>query len=232
MKVFAISDLHLSENQPKPMDIFGDNWDGYFDVIKQDWQEKVSDDDIVLIPGDISWAMNLTDALADLNLIGALKGKKVILRGNHDYWWSSISKVRTSLPSNMFAIQNDALKFHNVVICGSRGWTVPNSKEFTDEDEKIYNREAMRLKMSFEAAGKIRDNADKLICIMHYPPFNVNRQDNEFTKIIVTYSPDAVVYGHLHGKDVRADLKINLFGTKLYLTSTDLIKHRLVEIEI
>ena len=149
MKVYAISDLHLSINNPKPMDIFGENWDNYVDLIVKNWNRKVKENDIVLIAGDISWAMKFEDVLNDLDYISKLKGKKVLLKGNHDYWWHSISNLRNALPANMYAIQNDAIKIDNIVICGSRGWIAPEDNKFkSDEDEKLYKRELIRMELS------------------------------------------------------------------------------------
>jgi len=230
MKIFAISDLHLSTVDPKPMDIFGGNWDDYWQKIEQDWQQKVSDDDIVLIPGDTSWAMHISDALPDLQLISKLKGKKVLLRGNHDYWWNTIGKVRDSLPEGMYAVQNDCLRFGKYLICGSRGWTCPDKGELNEQDKKIYFREAERLKLSFEQMSKMRQDGDVVVCMMHFPPFNVRREDSEYTKLLIRYNVDTVVYGHLHGKDCRADLIVEKFGIKFYLTSTDLVQHQLTQI--
>lgn len=232
MKIFAISDLHLSTVEPKPMDIFGGNWDDYWQKIECDWQQKVSDDDIVLIPGDTSWAMRMCDAMPDLEMIAKLKGKKVLLRGNHDYWWNTIGKVRGALPEGMFAIQNDCIRFDNLLICGSRGWTCPDRGTLDEQDQKIYLREAERIKLSFEQMAKMRQEGDKVVCMMHFPPFNVRREDSEYTKLIIKYDIDAVVYGHLHGKDCRADLVVEKFGTKFYLTSTDLVGHKLTEINL
>ena len=232
MKVYAISDLHLSSAQVKPMEIFGCCWENYWELIESDWRKKVAPDDIVLIPGDISWAMRLEDALPDIKQFSALNGKKIILRGNHDYWWAAISKVRAALPQNTYALQNDCFKFGNVIVCGSRCWTCPGSTGFDEkEDRRIYEREVLRLEMSFAAAAKLREKGDKLICMTHFPPFNVNREDSGFTKLIASNNADAVVYGHLHGKDARADLVLNKFGTTFYLASTDLTGHKLVEIK-
>ena len=159
MKIWAISDLHLSFGANKPMDVFGGNWENYLDKIKEDWADKVSDDDIVLIAGDISWAMKLEETKADFEFLGALKGKKIIIRGNHDYWWASISNVRSVLPANVFAIQNDAIKFDDVIICGTRGWTVPENDFETAQDEKIYKRELIRLELTLKSAKKLQKNA-------------------------------------------------------------------------
>ena len=230
MKFFAISDLHISTNTNKPMDVFGGNWVGYMDKIRADWQEKVSDDDLVLIGGDISWAMNIEDAQKDLQTLKDLKGKKILIKGNHDYWWSGIGKVRDILPENFYALQNDCLKFGNVVICGSRCWSVPGSPDFKDQDMKIYLRETERLKLSLSAASKLRNEGDKLIALIHYPPFNVRREPTLFTDIFENNGVDSVVYGHLHGKSVRSDKLVVKNGVKYYLTSCDQVDNKLTEI--
>ncbi len=230
MKIFAISDLHISTNTNKPMEIFGGNWVGYMEKIKADWQEKVTDDDLVLIGGDLSWAMDIDDAKSDLETISELKGKKIIIKGNHDYWWSGIGKVRDILPENFFALQNDALRFDGVVICGSRCWSVPGSPDFTEQDKKIYLRETERLKLSLASANKLKQEGDKLIALVHFPPFNVRREDNEYTKIFEQFGVDAVIYGHLHGKSVRADKLVEKNRIKYYLTSCDQVDNKLTEV--
>ncbi len=205
MRIFAIADPHLSKASPKPMDIFGGNWEGHPEIFFTKWQEIVQEDDLVLIPGDISWAMNLSEALLDLQDIAALKGQKVLLRGNHDYWWNSIGKVRKVLPEGIYALQNDALRFagkeRGVVIAGARGWVCPNDVEFTEQDQKIYLREVERLKLSLKAAEKLRQAGDKLVVMLHYPPTNAGLEPSKFTEIIQVTAPDALAFGHLHGKD-------------------------------
>ncbi len=230
MKIYAISDLHISTNTNKPMDIFGGNWVGYLDKIRLDWQEKVSDDDLVLIGGDISWAMDIDEAKKDLESISDLKGKKIIIKGNHDYWWSGIGKVRDILPPNFFALQNDSFRIGNVVICGSRCWSVPGSPDFKEQDRKIYLRETERLKLSLKSAEKTLIEGDKLIALVHYPPFNVKRENSAYTDIFEEYKVNAVVYGHLHGKTVRADKFLIKNGIKYYLTSCDQTENKLTEI--
>ena len=231
MKVFAISDLHLSINSNKPMDIFGPVWENYLDKIEQSWNKLVSDDDVVLISGDISWAMKLNDAIPDLNYISQFKGKKIILRGNHDYWWSSISGVRSVLKPNMFAIQNDAIKIGDTIFCGTRGWTVPETTHKTPDDEKIYNREVIRLGLSLQDAKRLQQNNEKIIVMMHYPPFNSKMEDNEFTNLIEQYGVKTVVYGHLHSYDKKQKLIVYKNNVKYYLTSCDLIGNELIEIK-
>lgn len=230
MKIWAISDLHISTRNDKPMDVFGGNWVGYLDKIFADWQNKVEDDDLVLIGGDISWAMTIDEAQSDVALFAPLKGKKIIIKGNHDYWWSGIGKVRDMLPEGVFALQNDAIKFENVVICGSRCWSVPGAPDYSAHDEKIYLRETERLKLSLSQAKKLVGEGDKLVALIHYPPFNVRREDTLFTKIFEEYGVNAVIYGHLHGKNVRADKLVTKNGIKYYLTSCDQVNNELTEI--
>ncbi|MBO7345222.1 MAG: metallophosphoesterase [Clostridia bacterium] len=230
MKIYAISDLHISTSTNKPMDVFGGNWVGYLESIHTDWKQKVAEDDIVLIGGDISWAMNIEDAERDIATLKGLKGKKVLIKGNHDYWWSGIGKVRDMLPDGFYALQNDSIRFDGVVICGSRCWSVPGSPDFTEQDKKIYLRETERLKLSLASANKIRQVGDKLIALIHYPPFNVHRESNAFTELFENNGVDSVVYGHLHGKNVRADKLVIKNGVKYYLTSCDQVENKLTEI--
>ena len=231
MKIFAISDLHLSINSNKPMDVFGPVWDGYLDKIKQSWNQ-VEEDDIVLIAGDHSWAMKLPDAIPDLDYIAGLgKGHKVIIKGNHDYWWSSISVLRKELPHKMYALQNDAVKIGDYVFCGSRGWTVPELTHKTLDDEKIYNREIIRLELSLQDAKRLQTNNEEIIVLMHYPPFNSKLEDSGFTALFEKYGITKVVYGHLHSYDKKQQLITIKNGVKYYLTSCDLIANELIQIK-
>ena len=227
MKIYAISDLHISTTTNKPMDVFGTKWVGYLDKIKEDWQNKVTQEDLVLIAGDLSWAMKLEDAVLDLQTIASLKGKKIIIRGNHDYWWSGIGKVRKALPESIFALQNDCVKFGNFIICGSRGWTLEDNSE---QDKKLVAREVERFRLTLKDAQKHRQEGDKVICMIHYPPFNNQRENSPFTELFEEYKVDAVVYGHLHGKDCKADLKYCKNGIEYFLTSCDLLDNKLINI--
>ncbi len=232
MKVFAIGDLHLSVNNPKPMDIFGPQWEGYVDKIFDDWKQRVSNDDIVLLPGDFSWAMRLEETKKDFDLLKNLPGKKIMIRGNHDYWWSSISAVRKILPQNFFAIQNDAFVFGDFIVCGTRGWTVPEpNSEMTQENEKIFKREVIRLELTLQAAKKLQTNGQKIICMLHYPPCNFHRQESELTNLIEKYGVSVVVFGHLHGFK-KAITKFEMNGVDYYLTSCDIVENKLVEIDV
>lgn len=232
MKVFAISDLHLSINSPKPMDIFGPIWEGYLDTIEKDWNEKVSDDDIVLISGDISWALRLHEAKPDLDYLCALKGHKFILKGNHDYWWNAISEVRRNLTNNTYAIQNDAIKIGNVIVCGSRGWSVPEDGFKDPQDEKIYKRELIRMELSLRSMAVLRESGDRVIVMTHFPPFNYRMEDNEMLSLFEKYNVDVVVFGHLHSYDKKQKMYFEKNGIKYYLTSCDLLNNKLVKIDI
>ncbi|MBR6788609.1 MAG: metallophosphoesterase [Clostridia bacterium] len=231
MSVFAISDLHLSINNSKPMNIFGPVWDGYLENIEKSWAENVTENDVVLLAGDLSWAMTLDEASADISYLNRFIGNKVLIKGNHDYWWKSISAVRSVLPENTYAVQNDSIKIGNKVICGSRLWATPEqNKHFTPEDKKIYDREVIRLKMSLDSAKKIMQDGDELYVMTHYPPFNSTFKPTPFTNVIKEYSPTAVVYGHLHGHGSRAEREVVIDGIKYFLTSCDLIGNKLVKI--
>ena len=230
MKVFAISDLHISFTTDKPMDIFGYKWRDHLERIEKDWAEKVSDDDIVLLAGDHSWAMDLSDAIIDLQYIFNKKGKKVLIKGNHDLWWQGITKFRNLLPSGTYALQNDSVKFGNVIFCGSRGWAVEGSPDYSEHDKHIYLREVERFKLALNHASKIREEGDKLVCLIHYPPFNVRLENSLFTELFESFKVDKVVYGHLHGKDSKVYPKIVKNGIEYILASCDLVDNKLVEV--
>jgi predicted phosphohydrolase len=217
MRVFAIADPHLSRADPKPMDIFGAGWKGHPTAFFDGWRAVVGEDDLVLIPGDLSWALRFEDALMDLADISALPGRKVILRGNHDYWWPSISKLRAALPEGMFAIQNDALAIGELVIAGTRGWLCPGSPGFTEQDQKIYLRELERLKLSLRAAERL--SYKRLVVMLHFPPTNFKLEPSGFTELLQEVVPAAVVFGHVHGESWErfADLP----GVTMYYVAAD-----------
>ncbi len=232
MNVFAVSDLHLPGGKNKPMDIFGGNWSGHLDKIRRDWERRVSEEDIVLIAGDISWAMILEEALPDLAALSDLPGRKVFIRGNHDYWWSGITALRNSAPDEKYIfLQNDCVRLDGLVICGSRGWTCPGSVDFADTDEKIYRREAERFRLAFACVKKVRQAGDKLLCMSHFPPFNMRREDSLFTQLFEENSVDCVVYGHLHQNAGAYPLICERAGIRYYLTSCDLLGFQLAHID-
>lgn len=232
MKIFAISDLHLCLSGAKPMDIFGASWENYLDEIKNDWNSKVSNEDIVLMSGDLSWALKLEEATKDLEYLNSLFGQKLIIRGNHDYWWKSISALRAELPSNIYPLQNDAIKINNFIIAGTRGWAVPErNKPYSEQDQKLYSREQIRLDLSLRSAEALKTSPnDKIICMIHFPPFNSNFDESEFTKLFEKYNVNTVVYGHLHGKQSRSVNHTNINGIDYFLTSCDKLNNKLIQI--
>ena len=231
MKIYSISDLHLDINNTKPMDIFGPVWYDHLDKIFEDWNQKVTNEDVVILAGDYSWAMKLEEVQNDFNLLTKLNGKKLLIRGNHDYWWSSLSKVRAVLPENVYALQNDAVKIGEYIFCGNRGWLIPEGKFNTEENQKIYAREIIRLELSLKSAKKLQTNNEKIIFITHYPPFNNKIESSEYTKMLEEYGVYKVVFGHLHGYVNPKMIYNEINGIKYYLTSCDAVKNKLVEIE-
>lgn len=221
MSIFAIGDLHLPGSNDKAMDVFGDHWDRHFETIRANWRSLVTAEDIVLIPGDISWAMQLQDALFDLRSIGSLTGRKVLIRGNHDYWWSSIAKVRSSLPEGMYALQNDALVLEDTVFCGTRGWIFPTAQNpLAEEDQKIFQRELMRLEMSLEAGKRIAEGK-RLIVLMHFPPVMADGEGTAFSRLLERYDVKSVAYGHLHGVGIKNGFCGWRNGVRYQLSSCD-----------
>ena len=218
MRIFALGDPHLSLSTDKPMDIFGPNWDDHAARLEAAWRAAVNPEDTVLLPGDISWAMSLDEAKADLDFLAALPGTKVLLRGNHDYWWNSISKVRAALPGGMHAVQNDSLVLGGVAVLGTRGWVCPGGTLFDPAtDQKLYERELIRLELSLKSAPA---GLPKL-CMLHYPPFNERRQQSGFTELLEAYGVERAVYGHLHGKACRNAFEGLRNGVEYTLCSAD-----------
>lgn len=226
MKVFAISDLHLSTVVEKPMDVFGEGWSDYFEKICADWQEKVAEDDVVLLGGDLSWGISIAEAAPDYALISALPGKKVVLRGNHDYYWDTLSKMQKAFPDFLF-LQNNCIRIGNLLVAGSRGWNLPTD-DSSAEDKKIYERELIRLELSLGAMDKARKEDDVVVALLHYPPFDAKYSDTEVTAILEKHAVNAVTYGHLHGKNVRVNPCVVKNDIPYLLTSCDLIGNRLV----
>ena len=230
MNVYAIGDLHLSFTSEKPMDVFGGNWEGHFEKIKKDWLQTVTAEDIVLIAGDISWAMKLSDALVDLNELKPLPGKKVFIRGNHDYWWNGITKLREAAPDDSFVfLQTDAVKIGNFVIVGSRGWACPGSPDYSEQDQKLYLREAERFRLAFAEADKLFEEGDKKIAMIHYPPFNAKSDVSLFSELFEKNGVEKAVFGHIHGA-TYFPLKSEKRGIEYYLTSCDKTGFKLVKI--
>lgn len=226
--IWAIADLHLSFGVPgKEMDVFGPQWAGYTDKVVKNWNSLITPDDLVLIPGDISWAMHPEEAKPDLDWIAALPGTKVILRGNHDYWWTSLSKIEKVLPPSIHLIQNNAYNWHGFSIGGARLWDTseysfnnyidyqqnPRAKPLTERDkdpmeaERIFQRELGRLELSLKCLAK---DAHTRIAMTHYPPIGADLKDSRASKLLEKYNVKACVFGHLH--NVKQGLP--MFGTK------------------
>ena len=220
MGLYAIGDLHFSTENPKPMNIFGDNWDNHEKKIVDNWSETVKDDDTVLVLGDTSWAMNLNEAKSDLDIIESLPGKKIFIKGNHDYWWTSISKLNSMYDNTKF-LQNNFYTYNDYAICGTRGWIDPNSDKFNSKDAKIYAREQIRIRLSLDAAKKSGFN--KFIVMIHYPPFGEENKESELMKIFQEYNVEKVIYGHLHGPSNVKAIEGLINGVEYIMTSCDFI---------
>lgn len=228
MKIFAIGDLHLSFDKPvdvvewvnnsqhKPMEEVDEFWKQHARRIYDSWRRTVSDGDVVLVPGDISWAMRLEEARYDLDFLGMLPGTIICVQGNHDYWWQSISRVRAAVPTNLRMIQNDHVEIGGLKFCGSRGWVCPNSVLYKDEDEKIYRRELIRMENSLRGAGEGRK-----IVLMHYMPTNEKYEYSGFIELFEKYGVETAVYGHLHARACRYRLPDRAWGIKFNLVSAD-----------
>lgn len=231
MRIYAIGDLHLPGAQSKPMDVFGAHWEGHFEKIEQDWRSRVQPDDTVLVPGDLSWAMTLEEAAPDLKRICALPGRKLLLRGNHDYWWSSLTQLRACLPEGMLAVQNDACVIGPYVFCGTRGWTIPPAAGAQEKDEKLYRRETMRLEMSLREAQRLSQGRS-IVAMMHYPPLLPEnlRTGTAFTQLLSDYGVARCVYGHLHGQSVQRGFSGWYQGVRYDLVSCDALGFRLLDV--
>lgn len=218
--IYAIGDLHFDSTKEKPMDIFGGNWINHQENIIKNWKDTVTDKDLVLIPGDISWALKLKDAEIDLKIIDKLPGKKVISKGNHDYWWVSLSKLNSLSLDSIFFIQNNSYLYDNVAIAGTRGWISTDVEDFDDNDTKVYKRELHRLKLSLES---IKNDQLKKIVILHYPPFNLDSKPNDFHDIMLEYKVDICLYGHLHSEGHKFAIEDLIDGIKYQCVSSDYI---------
>ena len=226
--IWAISDLHFDHTKNKSMDIFGDNWKNHQKKIEEDWKSKVKENDTVLIAGDISWGMRIKDAVPDLELISSFPGNKILIRGNHDYWWGGIKKLNELNLKKVKFLQISSIELEDAVIFGTRGWACRDCEEFTESDEKIFKRELIRLELSFKSCENSSDK--KRICMIHYPPFNSDQTPNEFFELMKKYKVDICIYGHLHGDGHKFALEGNIDGIKTYCTASDYLNFELVKI--
>lgn len=220
MALYAISDLHLALTGDKPMDVFGDKWFKHHEKIQQNWINIVKEEDTVLVAGDISWSMRMEDGREDLEFIHKLPGKKIFVKGNHDYWWTSITKLN-SMYEDMNFIQNNFFTYEDYAICGTRGWITPSSSKFTAHDKKVYERELIRLTLSLDMAKK--DGYSKIIVMLHYPPTNEGCEDTGFIDILRDYEVEKVIYGHLHGYGLNNVFEGVKEDVEYILTSCDYI---------
>jgi len=232
MSVFAISDLHLALGIDKPMDIFGSRWLNYMGKIEKSWTETVSSQDYVVIPGDISWATYLGQTLEDFRFIENLPGVKIISKGNHDYWWTTIRKLEEFISANGFKtirfMHNNSHVLEEFALCGTRGWKCPGDDEFGDEDLKIYRRELQRLRMSLVDAK--RHDGRKLVAALHYPPFDSKGEPSGFVEVMRDFGVHICLYGHLHGESFRNAVTGIVGGIDYRLVSADYLNFRPVEL--
>jgi predicted phosphohydrolase len=249
MRIWAIGDLHLSFGvKNKSMDYFGPEWAGHAERIAAHWRSVVRQEDLVLIPGDISWAMKLEDAVPDLQWIHELPGTKVLLKGNHDYWWGSLNKIAPLLPPSLHLIQNNAFHWKGVTIGGARLWDSPeysfsqfvefkenprakkkDSEEAIQEDfdEKLFERELQRLKLSL---ALLQENAELRIAMTHYPPISHDLKPSRASKILEEYKIDLCVFGHLHNIKAGFPLFGEKNGIRYVLASCDYLRFELINL--
>lgn len=224
MALYTIGDLHLSEYSNKPMDIFGGVWRGYREKIIAAWQELISEEDTVVLCGDISWGMSLKESLLDFKLIDNLPGKKIVLKGNHDLWWDTVSKMKRFFFENEINtidfLHNNCYFYNGTAICGSRGWAWEDGET---HDDKVWNRELMRLEASLKAAdGK----CDEILCFLHYPPVVDRDEVSDFEKLIIKYGVKRCYYGHLHGLGLKKAFVGFKEGVDYKLVSADYLNFR------
>ena len=223
MKIYAISDLHLAFNKEKPMDIFGQNWKNHDKQIKENWLKVVKCEDLVLLPGDFSWAMNLADNLEELKYLEELPGTKILLKGNHDYWWETINKMNKFLETNNLKtikfLHNNSYCYEDYIICGTRGWEDSNG----EDNLKILKRELLRLELSIQDGIKKYGPDKKIIVLMHYPPFLENVNEVNFIELMEKYNVEICLYGHIHGKTDK-EKELNRSNIKFKLVSCDFLK--------
>ncbi len=232
MAIYAIADLHLSFDPRvnKPMDIYGERWENHAEKIKYDWQKRVTEEDTVVVAGDISWALKLDEAVADLDWLSRLPGQKVLIRGNHELWWNGINKMNR-LYESIYFLQNTFFPAGKTAVCGSRGWICPGTDGFSEEDKRIYERELLRLEMSLASAEKA-GFGNRIVAALHFPPTNENHQSSGFTELFEKYRVKQVVYGHLHGKEIwKRGIQGNFNGVTYHLIAQDYLDGKLLKLE-
>lgn len=234
MAIYTIGDLHLSFHENKPMSIFGENWEGHEEKIKNDWTKKVQENDLVVIPGDFSWSTYLKDTVQDFDYLNKLPGKKLLLKGNHDYWWTTVTSMKNFLQENHFEnidfLYNNSYEYENYIICGTRGW----SSTEDGEDRKLLKREAIRLELSLQDGIKNYGKEKEILVFMHYPPINnsnlIQNETNDFIRIMQKYDVKRCYYGHLHSNSIQEAVEGKNFGIDFKLVSADGVNFKLVKI--
>ena len=230
MAIYTIADLHLSFNTDKPMDVFGENWQNYEEKIKQDWLSKVSKSDLVVLPGDFSWAMYLDETGKDFEFINNLPGKKILLKGNHDYWWTTVTNMRNFIKENKFEnidfLHNNSYEFEGKIIAGTKGWNLSEDAE----DIRLTKREVARLELSIKSGIEKYGNDKEIIVFMHYPPVTKNYMNTDYIEIMKKYNIKRCYYGHLHSQAINDAVEGNVNGIELKLVSSDGLKFELLKV--
>lgn len=234
MSIFVIGDLHLSFNNPKPMDIFGDNWSGHEEKIRSNWIENVKENDLVILPGDFSWETYINDTKLDFEFLNSLPGKKLLLKGNHDYWWTTVTSMRNFLKENNFTdidfLYNNSYEFEDKIICGTRGWSIIDE----EADKKLINRELIRLEISLQDGINKYGTDKEIIVFMHYPPITkakiISEQEAEFVELMKKYNVKRCYYGHLHGASIADAIGGEIEGIEFKLVSADGLDFKLLKI--
>ena len=234
MSIFVIGDLHLSFNQNKPMDIFGENWIGHEEKIRQDWIKKVKENDLVIIPGDFSWETYLENTELDFNFLNNLPGKKLLLKGNHDYWWTTLTNMKKFLKEKNFTnidfLYNNSYEYEDKIICGTRGWSIADY----EADKKLINRELIRLELSLKNGIEQYGNQKEIIVFMHYPPITkatiLSNQEADFVNLMKKYNVQRCYYAHLHGTSINDAIEGNIQGIEFKLVSADGLDFKLLQI--
>ncbi len=225
--IYAIGDLHLSFSTNKPMDIFGYNWSDYEKKIEKNWLNKITENDLVLLPGDFSWCTYIEDAKLDFEYINKLPGKKILLKGNHDYWWETVTKMNSYIKNwnfeNINFLFNNAYVYDGILIVGTRGWTLSETDDI-EQDKKMIARECIRLENSIEYGIKNFEFND-IICMMHYPPITKQMvkdgQTSPFIEVLKKYNINKCVYAHLHGEAQSNAILEKYEGIDFQLVSSD-----------
>lgn len=226
MALYVIGDTHFSSNRNKPMDIFGGKWLNYDKKLISSIGECLTEDDTLVICGDFSWGMSLKDTLPDFRLLDNFPGKKILLKGNHDYWWETVSKMKKFFAENQIKsihfLHNNFFQYNEkILLCGTRGWMYDNNDPTCKED-KIYKREVLRLRQSLESAKSIADGKE-IICFMHYPPVCRDFEITEFTDVLKEYNVKRCCYGHLHAESIKRAFKGHRNGIEYMLVSADAV---------